>query len=97
MNFTFRIILFLLGLISMPGTMPSQAFFKVLEEPDGFFNQQVRRFDNGGILLGDSSLESLRQGGINGEVYLPDFLNVVMLSGHLDIMWMRDIRSFVIL
>lgn len=51
----------------------SQSFFKTLNESAELYNQKVQRFDNGDILIGDSSLESLHRGGTNGEIYLTRF------------------------
>ena len=71
--YTLRFLAVALILFSIPSGIHGQAFFKILEDPDNFYNQNVKRFENGDILLGDSSLESLRKGGIDGEVYLTRF------------------------
>ncbi len=52
----------------MPAT--SQSFFKVSEKSESYLKQKIARFDNGDILLGDSSLEPLENGGTDGEVIL---------------------------
>jgi gliding motility-associated-like protein len=47
-----------------------QTYFKALSNSEYYFNQKVERFSNGDILIGDSSLESLNNGGRDGKIFL---------------------------
>lgn len=56
-------------LLMINSAVISQDFFKQLEESDKYFNQQVTRFPNGDLLIGDSSLEAQRT-GTGGQIYM---------------------------
>lgn len=57
--------------LALLGNVPTNAqpYFKVLEWGDLFFNHKVDHFPNGDVLIGDSSLESLSNGGTDGKVF----------------------------
>ena len=48
----------------------AQTYFKEVVESDLYFNQQLARFPNGDILVGDSFLGPLQNGGENGKVVM---------------------------
>lgn len=56
------LILVLLSILLSNNWAVGQTYFKSLIDSDKYFNQKINRFPNGDILIGDSSLESLRNG-----------------------------------
>ena len=61
--------LFLLG-CSLPELAFGQHYLKTLEESDVYFNQQIARFSNGDILIGDSFLGPLMDSRENGKIVM---------------------------
>ena len=47
-----------------------QTYLKALSNAEDYFKQKVERFSKGDILIGDSSLESLSNGGRDGTIFL---------------------------
>lgn len=45
-----------------------QQYFRLIDDPDNYFNQKIARFPDGDILIVDSSLEAQRTGG-DGLIY----------------------------
>ncbi len=59
---------FILLILLLPSLATAQQYFKVINEPDNYFNQKIAHFPNGDILLVDSSLEALRIGN-GGKIF----------------------------
>lgn len=74
--------LFLACLLSAWATVSGQAFFKVLAKPDQNFNQKIAHFENGDLLIGDSSVEPLQSATERGIIQLSrlDHCGVVLWS-----------------
>lgn len=64
-----KVILLLLICCSQSTLSYTQTFFKALTDAEDYFDQGLESFANGDILIGDSSLESLRNGGTDGKVF----------------------------
>lgn len=67
-NYTYYIILLIFSLVCPLG-LNAQNYFQKLEEPDKYYQQQIKHFSNGDLLIGNSSIEAVRTGN-GGEIYL---------------------------
>ncbi len=69
-NRSFTFFLTFLCLMSGYTKAPCQTFLKVPGNPDQNLNQKISRFENGDLLIGDSSVEPLQSGSETGIVQL---------------------------
>lgn len=69
-SFSILSIFFTLIVLLLPTTVFTQNFFKVLNNSDQYYNQKIDHFENGDVLICDSSLEALSTGDETGEIIL---------------------------
>lgn len=68
-HFLFCFVLFLFSW-EMSHSVLGQSYLKNVEESEVYFNQQIARFSNGDILIGDSFLGPLLNGRENGKIVM---------------------------